>query len=198
MRLSERVAHFLWALSGGGQLSRLAVETWGLPEDLLRPVAVAAVKGAFEAQTPETVNYVNALYMASDRGLAVSETRHEEPGTYARSIRVTLTGGASKGSADATLFTGRDARVVEVDGLPLEFRPEGTVVYLRNRDVPGVVGGVGTILGEAGINIANFSLARGDGSRAAAVIAVDTAPAPAVLERLRGLPAVEEVRVVSF
>jgi D-3-phosphoglycerate dehydrogenase / 2-oxoglutarate reductase len=197
MRLSERVAHFLSALAGGG-LSRLAVETWGLPEDLLRPVAVAAVKGALETQTPETVNYVNALYMASDRGLAVSETRHEEPGTYARSIRVTLIGGSSKGSADATLFTGRDARVVEVDGLPLEFRPEGTVVYLRNRDVPGVVGGVGTILGEAGVNIANFSLARGHGSRAAAVIAVDTAPAPAVLERLRGLPAVEEVRVVSW
>jgi D-3-phosphoglycerate dehydrogenase len=197
MRLAERTGHFLSAISAG-QLSRLAVETWGLPEDLVRPVAVAAVKGAIEAQTPDTVNYVNALYMASDRGLAVSDTRHEEPGTYARSIRVTLTGAASKGSADATLFTGRDARVVEVDGLPLEFRPEGTVVYLRNRDVPGVVGGVGTILGEAGINIADFSLARGDGARAAAVIAVDTAPPPAVLDRLRALPAVEEVRVVSW
>ncbi len=197
MRLAERTAHFLSALSAG-QLSRLTVETWGLPEDMVRPVAVAAVKGTLEAQTPETVNYVNALYMASDRGLAVSDTRHEESGTYARSIRVTLTGAGSKGSADATLFTGRDARVVEVDGLPLEFRPEGTVVYLRNRDVPGVVGGVGTILGEAGINIADFSLARGDGSRAAAVIAVDTAPPPAVLERLRALPAVEEVRVVTW
>ena len=63
---------------------------------------------------------------------------------------------------------------------------------------PGVVGGVGTILGEAGINIADFSLARGDGQRAAAVIAVDTAPPPAVLDRLRGLAAVEEVRVVTW
>jgi D-3-phosphoglycerate dehydrogenase len=60
------------------------------------------------------------------------------------------------------------------------------------------VGSVGTILGEGGINIANFSLARGDGSRAAAVIAVDSAPPPAVLERLRNAPAVEEVRVVSW
>ena len=197
MRLAERTGHFLSAISNG-QLSRLAIETWGLPEDLVRPVAVAAVKGALEAQTPDIVNYVNALYMASDRGLAVSDTRHEEPGNYARSIRVTLTGGGSKGSADATLFAGSDARVVEVDRLPLEFRPEGTVVYLRNHDVPGVVGGVGTILGEAGINIADFSLARGDGQRAAAVIAVDTAPPPAVLDRLRGLAAVEEVRVVTW
>ena len=197
MRLAERTGHFLCAISAG-HLSRLAIETWGLPEDLVRPVLVAAVKGALEAQTHDIVNYVNALYMASDRGLAVSDTRHEEPGNYARSIRVTVTGGGAKASADATLFTGRDARVVEVDGLPLEFRPEGTVVYLRNRDVPGVVGGVGTILGDAGINIADFSLARGDGARAAAVIAVDTAPPRAVLDRLRGLPAVEDVRVVSW
>ena len=197
MRLAERTSRFL-SLLGGGRLSRLAVETWGLPEDLLRPVAVAAVKGALETQTPETVNYVNALYVASDRGLSVSETRHEEPGTYARSLRITLSGAGRAGTADATLFSGHDARVVAVDGLPLEFRPEGTVVFLRNRDVPGVVGSVGTILGEAGVNIADFSLARGNGKEAAAVIAVDSPPPADVLERLRRAAAVEEVRVVSW
>ena len=197
MRLAERTAHFLSALAEG-RLSRLAVETWGLPEDLLRPVAVAAVKGALEAHTPETVNYVNALYVAQDRGLAVSETRHEEPGHYVRSLRLSLSGGGTTNRADATLFSGRDARVVEVDGLPLEFRPEGTLVFLRNRDVPGVVGSVGTILGEAGVNIGSFSLARGNGERAAAAITVDSAPPPAALERLRRAPAVEDVRVVRW
>lgn len=197
MRLAERTAHFLGCLGTGG-LSSLSVETWGLPEDLLRPVAVAAVKGALEGHTPEMVNFVNALVMAQDRGLSVAETRHEEPGNYVRSIRVTLCGGNAKSCGDATLYSGRDARVVEVDDLPLEFRPEGTVVYLKNRDVPGVVGSVGTILGEGGINIANFSLARGPGQRAAAVIAVDSPPSPEVLERLRQAPAVEEVRVVSW
>jgi D-3-phosphoglycerate dehydrogenase len=197
MRLAERTAHFLSVLLGG-HLSRLAVETWGLPEDMLRPVAVAAVKGALEKHTPETVNFVNALLVAQDRGLAVSETRHGEPGTYARSLRVTLSGVAASAGASATLFGGSDARVVEVDGLPLEFRPEGTIVFLRNRDVPGVVGSVGTILGEAGVNIAGFSLARGSGARAAAVIAVDSAPPETALARLRAAPAVEEVRVVSW
>ena len=197
MRLSERTARFLSALSGA-RLSGLAVETWGLPEDLLRPVAVAAVKGALTGQSPEAVNYVNALHVAHERGLAVSETRHEDPGNYVRSIRVALSGGGASTRADATLFSGRDARVVAVDDLPLEFRPEGTVVFLKNRDVPGVVGSVGTILGEGGINIANFSLARGRGEGAAAVIAVDSPPPESVLERLRAAPAVEEVRVVSW
>ena len=85
-----------------------------------------------------------------------------------------------------------------MDGLPLEFRPEGTVVFLRNRDVPGVVGRVGTILGDGGINIADFSLARGEGDRAAAIIAVDSVPPSDVLATLRMAPGVEEVRVVTW
>jgi D-3-phosphoglycerate dehydrogenase len=195
MRLSERASHFLCAI-GAGDLGSISVETWGLPEDLLRPVLVAAVKGALERHAPETVNFVNALVVAEERGVSVISTRHEHPGSYVRSIRVTHNGAAST-SADATLF-GRDARVVKVDDLPLEFRPEGTVVFVRNRDVPGVVGTVGTLLGEAGINIADFSLARGDGSKAAAVIAVDSAPSRDALDRLRHAPAIEDVRVVSW
>lgn len=197
MRLAERTARFAAAL-GAERLASLAVETSGLPEDLLRPVAVAAVKGALEGHSPETVNFVNALHVARERGLAVSETRREDGGNYARSIRLTLSAAASAVTAEATLYSGREARVVEVDGLPLEFKPEGTVVYLKNRDVPGVVGAVGTILGEGGVNIANFSLARGAGDRAVAVIAVDSPPPAAVLERLRRAQGVEEVRVVTW
>jgi D-3-phosphoglycerate dehydrogenase len=197
MRLAEGCAHFLCCMGPEG-LASLSVETWGLPEDLLRPITVAAVKGVLAGHTPETVNFVNALVVAQERGLAVVQTRHEHPGNYVRSIRVALVGGGSPASVDATLFSGRDARIVEVDGLKLEFRPEGTIVFLKNRDVPGVVGNVGTILGEAGVNIADFSLARGEGSRAAAVIAVDSAPPDEALERLRRVPAIEEVRVVSW
>src|SRR5262249_22825517 len=197
MRLAERTARFLGALAGA-RLHAVRIETWGLPEDLLRPVAVAAAKGALAEHDPESVNYVNALHVAHERGLSVSERRHEGPGHWAGSIHVALSGDAGHPFADATLFSGRDARVVAVDGLPLEFRPEGTVVFLRNRDVPGVVGSVGSILGEGGVNIANFSLARGAGERAAAVIAVDSPPTPQTLQRLRHAAAVEEVRVVTW
>src|SRR6266542_2836474 len=150
MRLAERASRFLCCIGPSG-LTSLSVETWGLPEDLLRPIRVSLIMG-----------------------------------------------GGFPASADATLFSGKDARIVEVDGLPLEFRPEGTIVFLKNRDGPGVVGKVGTILGDAGVNIADFSLARGEGSKAAAVIAVDSAPSPEVLERLRRAPAIEDVRVVSW
>ncbi len=197
MRLAERTGRFLSGIAGE-RLRTLSIETWGLPEDFLRPVAVASAKGALETHTPETVNFVNALHVARERGLAVVETRHEEPGNYARLIRVTLSDGHSEARAAATVFSSLDARVVEVDGLPLEFRPEGTIVFLRNRDVPGVVGSVGKILGDAGINIADFSLARGGEELAAAVIAVDSVPEGDVLARLRQAPGVQEVRVVTW
>jgi D-3-phosphoglycerate dehydrogenase len=197
MGLAERTGRFLSCVAGD-RLRSVSVETWGLPEDFLRPVAVAAVKGALQTHSPETVNFVNAMFVARERGLAVAETRHEGAGNYARSIRVTLSDGRTEAKAVGTLFSGTDARVVEVDGLPLEFRPEGTVVFLRNRDVPGVVGRVGTILGDGGINIADFSLARGRGDRAAAIIAVDTVPPSDVLATLRKAPGVEEVRVVTW
>ncbi|MGH9398906.1 MAG: phosphoglycerate dehydrogenase, partial [Thermoanaerobaculia bacterium] len=122
MRLAERTARFAAAL-GPERLSALSVETRGLPEDLLRPVAVAAVKGSLEGHSPETVNFVNALHAAHERGLRVSETRREDGGNYARSIRLSLSAAGSQVTAEATLYSGREARVVEVDGLPLEFRP---------------------------------------------------------------------------
>ncbi len=197
MRLAERSAHFLLAIGADGATS-VSVETWGLPEDLLRPVGVAAAKGVLEGRVPEPVNFVNALVVAKERGLSVVMTRHEDPGNYVRSIRVTVAGPGSTVNADATLYSGKDARVVKVDGLPLEFHPEGTVVFVRNQDVPGVVGTVGTALGEAGINIAGFALARGDGAKAAAVIAVDSVPPREALERLRRAPAIEDVRVVTW
>jgi len=198
MRLAERSAHFLCALSAG-RMTRLAVETWGLPEDLLRPVAVAAAKGALEANTPEVVNYVNAMHVAGERGLSVSETRHEEPGHFARSIRVSLESAGVRSRVHATLFAGREARVVEVDDRPLEFRPEGTVVFLRNRDVPGVIGKVGTILGEGGINISRFHLGRRErGGEAMAVIEVDFATDAETLDALRSLPEILSVRVIEL
>ena len=201
MRLAERTAHFLSARSARRELSRLAVETWGLPEDLLRPVAVAAVKGALEAHDARDRQLrQRALHGARTAASPSRETRHEEPGNYARSIRVTLIG--RRGAADAPTrrsSPGSDARVVAVDGLPLEFRPEGTVVFLRNRDVPGVVGSVGTILGEAGVNIAEL-LARARRRRRARPRSSrwTRRRRRTVLERLRRAPAVEEVRVVSW
>ena len=199
MRLAERTAHFLSVLLGG-QLSRLAVETWGLPEDMLRPVAVAAVKGALEKHTPGDRQLRQcALPRAGPRPRRLRDAPRG-PG-HLRALDARLAFGARprrpartrRSSRGATPASSRSTVCRSSSG------PEGTIVFLRNRDVPGVVGSVGTILGEAGVNIANFSLARGrrrargGGHRRRLGARRSRARPPA-----RASPAVEDVRVVSW
>jgi hypothetical protein len=197
--LAERTARFLGGLHEA-RFDSLELEAWNLPGELLRPMALAAVKGALARTSPETVNLVNALSAARDRGLSVSETAHELPGAYAASLRLTLRAGPAARSAEATLFGRDDARIVSVDGRPLEFRPRGVALYVVNRDVPGVVGLLGTVLGEAGVNIAELTLSRrdGGGGDATAVIAVDTRPPEEAIARLRAAEPIRDVRVLEW
>ncbi|MGH9443977.1 MAG: phosphoglycerate dehydrogenase [Thermoanaerobaculia bacterium] len=198
MDLSERAARFLRCISDG-LLCSVSVEAWNLPSEFLKPIALAAVKGALSGVSPETVNLVNAAAVARDRGVSISETSHEERGDYAALLRVSLRWGEVGHSAEGTIFGRGDPRLVSIDGRSLEFRPRGVALYVLNRDVPGVVGLVGTILGRAGVNIADFTLSRGDGSGgAASVLTVDTAPPPEVLASLEAAEAIERVRVVEW
>jgi D-3-phosphoglycerate dehydrogenase len=98
-----------------------------------------------------------------------------------------------------TLFGERDPRIVRFAGFRLEFRPSGLLLVLRNLDVPGVVGKLGSLLGDAGVNIADIHLARRDEEREAlAVLRLDGRLPEEVLERLRGLPEVREARVLEL
>ena len=198
MDLSERAARFLRCISDG-LLASVSVEAWNVPSEYLRPMALAAVKGALSGVSPETINLVNAMAVARDRGVSISETSHEERGDYASLLRVTLKSSESSHSAEGTIFGKGDPRLVSIDGKSLEFRPRGVALYILNRDVPGVVGLVGTILGRAGVNIADFTLSRGNGSgSAASVLTVDTAPPAEVVASLEAAEAIEEVRVVEW
>jgi D-3-phosphoglycerate dehydrogenase len=202
MDLSERAGRFLFELLGGRAAS-LRLEAWDLPAEFLRPAALAAAKGVLSVAMAETVNIVNALTVARERGLAVSETSHAEHHAYTSSIRVTLSGDRGSASVEGTIFGKGDARFVSVNGRALEFRPRGVALYIVNRDVPGVVGVVGTILGNAGVNIADVTLSRGaaagePGGKAAAVLTVDTRPPREVVEKLKAAEAIEDVRIIEW
>lgn len=198
MDLAERTAKFLRGISDG-IVEEIAVEVWNLPAELLRPAALAAVKGALSGSSPETVNLVNALAAARDRGIAITETSHEEKGDYAALIRILMRVGGRQRSAEGTIFGRRDARLVSVDGRAVEFRPRGVAIYVENEDVPGVVGLIGTILGRAGINIGELALARGEGaSGAMSVLSVDSVPSGETVSALKSAGPIREARVVEW
>ncbi len=197
LRLAEQLGR-LGASCLGGAPSRLEVALWGVEEALETPVSVAAVKGALTPALGAGVNYVNAGAIANDRGLEVVRASHSEPADYSHLIEVSVSSDVGDISVAGTIYGRGELRVVRLSGFPLEFEPSGLLLILRNNDIPGVIGRFGTIIGDAGINIADIHLARQGDDAALAVLRLDQSPSDALLEQLLGLPEVTSAVVVSL
>lgn len=194
MALGETLGCMACSLLGSAPQS-LKVDVWGLDEALRVPVSVAVLKGVLAPFLGEAVNYVNAERIAGQRGIEVVRSTHSAPGEYPQLVEVTLSGGGKSVEIGGTLFGERDPRVVRFEGYRLEFRPEGKLLVMENRDVPGVVGRIGTLLAEKDVNIADIHLAR-RGQEALAVLRLDQEPTQELLESLRAQPEVKSARRV--
>ncbi len=158
------------------------------------PVTRAFLAG-FLRDVSARVNVVNAFLIADERGIKVTTTYVRSAGDNAPAMRTEIMAGPSRRSLAGNLigYAGqrREGRITEIDGFHLEARPEGHLLVMRNHDVPGVIGKVGTILGEGGVNISRFHLGRRErGGEAMAVIEVD---APLSRDTLQSLRALEQV-----
>jgi D-3-phosphoglycerate dehydrogenase len=149
------------------------------------------------------VNFVNALQLAAQRGVAVSESHAGGPAAV-EGIRVDFETSAGVTSVSGAVVLGR-ARLLEVNGIRVEVPLAGRLIYMSNFDVPGVIGHVGSVLGKNDVNIANFSLGReertsasGEALRAVAVVEVDSIIEEKVLNELRSHAAVRFVSVVEL
>jgi D-3-phosphoglycerate dehydrogenase len=141
------------------------------------------------------VNVVNAFLIAEERGIKVTTTYIRTAGDMSPAIRTEISTGQSTQRLAGTLFgyggQRREGRITEIDGFHLEATPHGHMLVTRNHDVPGVIGGIGTILGQGGVNISRFHLGRRErGGEAMAVIEVD---APLSKETLQSLRSLEQV-----
>ena len=163
----------------------------------------AALAGMLGRSLPQKPNIVNAMPIASKRGLAVEE-RHEKRVVYIDSIRVELETDAGVTTVEGSLVLDK-VRLLHVDGIPCEAALTGHLLYLKNRDVPGVIGHIGNVLGKNSINIANFSLGRQevgvpglDPLGAVAIVETDAVVAQAVLEALKEHKAILVARTVEL
>ncbi len=198
MTLSEHLGSFLGQVVDGGMRS-LEVRTFGsFADQPLRPLAMAAAKGLLEPVLSGGVSYVNSMSRAEERGITVQEARSNEASHYSGLVRLTLKTDTQSATVAGTLFSPTRPRLVEVDGVLIEACPEGHMLFLRNRDVPGVVGGVGMILGQAGVNIAGIRLGRPEGSEnAVSIINIDSAIPASALDEIQTLKDVIQVCDVS-
>ncbi len=158
-RLGQFLAHAMGTSEGGG-IESLTVDFNGrlanLKTDLIRNAAIAGLLHGSEG-----VNRINAAAVASDRGIRVNESKREyAPGGVGDTLRMTAHSAATDSAVTGTVLHGCSPRLLRYDGIDVEAELTGTLLVIRNNDVPGVIGRIGTILGEAELNIANFALGR--------------------------------------
>ena len=155
----------------------------------LAPLTLAVLKGILTPIMESGVNYVNAPIIARDRGIKVVESKSSRASDFANYITVKADTGKIEMEVEGVVFGAKHPRIVRVDNFYLEAVPEGYILILRNRDVPGVVGTVGTLLGKNGINIAGMELGRAEkGGNAISFIHVDDAVSKKALQELRDRP----------
>src|SRR6266403_2086524 len=162
-----------------------------------RPLSNLMLMGLLRPSLDD-VNMVNAPVIAKERGIKVRETRLETEGDYHTLIRLDVEADSGELRIAGTLFGGKP-RLVGIDDVTLEAELTPHMLFMRNEDKPGFIGRLGTLLGVAGINIANFNLGRSrPGATAVCLVAVDGAVEPLVLDRVRALPGVIDVDLLRF
>src|SRR5690606_21920272 len=137
---------------GGPRVREVEIELAGARPIVPAPSATAVMKGLLEPVLDQKPTYVNAPSIARERDIRVSKVRAARGRGYTTQVTATVRGPSGEASVAGTVLAGKP-RITAIDGYALEIRPEGTMLVCTNYDRPGAVGKVGTVLGEAGVNI---------------------------------------------
>ena len=198
--LGEKLGSLMGQLGGGAPKSVEISYEGQVAERGMRTVTAAVLRGVLVPILGDEVNWVSAPVVARERGIEVRETTLGRPSGFRDSVMVHV--GFADGShrlAAGAVFGNGIARLVRLDGFHLEAAPEGYILLLENRDVPGVVGRVGTLLGKGQVNIAGLQLGREKvGGRALSLFQIDEPVPEAVLVELRQAPEILSARLLHL
>ena len=198
MKLAQQLGSFAAQLTHSG-LKEVTIEYEGHVAELnTRPLTASAL-AALLAPVLDSVNMVNAPVLARERNIEVTEIKHDRPGDYQSMMRLAVTTDRRTRDVCGTLFGGDKPRIVEIKGIRIEAELGRHMLYTTNEDKPGFIGRLGTILGEAGVNIATFHLGRSaPGADAIALIEVDQPLPDALLAKVRQIPGVVQAEALAF
>ncbi len=164
-----------------------------------KPLTLSLVKGILEKGMSESVNYVNALFIAKERGYEISETVNNSAADYASLIKVTVKNEKGTHTIAGTVFGKTEFRIVSLDGNTTDFTPEGNMIWMAHHDRPGIVGRLGTVLGSNSVNIAGLYVGRQEvGGKAIAMVNVDNDVPEKVMAELREIPHIQDLKFVKF
>jgi len=198
MALAEKLGSLIGQLEGDG-IKGVAVEVEGHAAELNQKPITAAVLAGLMRVYSDTVNMVNAPFLAKERGLDVREVRHDREGDYQTLVRVTVTTESGERSVAGTLFGHASPRLVELFGIKVEADLTGTMLYIVNKDAPGFIGRLGSTLGSADVNIGTFHLGRRDqGGEAVVLLSVDGTVTEPLRREICNLAGVNTVKLLRF
>jgi D-3-phosphoglycerate dehydrogenase len=202
--LAERLGAFV-AQASDGAFQEISLRYSGhIAEWKTELIRNAAVKGILNQALEEKANLVNAAAIAESRGFAIHEARKPKSskGGAGSVLSLLLRTSSEEHLVKGAVLHEREPRLLNLDGIDIEAPLERNLIYLRNRDVPGVIGQIGTILGAHKINIADFSLGRrasnGKAQEAIAVVHIDDRVPDAVLSELKTLPAIHQAKAITL
>lgn len=201
IEVSERLGNFAAHIAAGNPKTVRLVYFGKIADNNTNLLRNAGLAGVLNRSMSQKANLVNAMQIASERGWNIAE-RHEKRSGHTDSIRLELETDSGVTALEGAVLLDK-ARLIQVDGIYCEAPLAGHLIFMKNHDVPGVIGHVGTILGNNRINIANFSLGRretqsGEPLEAVAVVSTDEPVPERVLSQLRENPAVKLARSVEF
>lgn len=181
-------------------IKRLEIQVSGdAISGLVRAIGAGLLKGVLASTSDAPVNYVNAPALAAQAGLSTTQTMGLDRLDYPNLVSCRAVWEGGRRLIAGVLFGGSEPRIVQIDEYRLEARPEGIVLIMQNKDVPGVIGQVGTLLAKHSVNIGEWRLGRvTPGGEALSFINLDSEPSAAVLEKLARIENVTQARVVSL
>ena len=198
VRLAESLGSFAGQLTETG-IRAIRLEFEGdVAEMNVRALTAAALAGVMRPVLQD-VNMVSAPIMAKERGIRLEEVRRAQQGAYEGYIRLSVVTERQERSVAGTVFADGKPRLIQIKGINMEAELAPSMIYVTNEDRPGFIGAIGTLLGDAGVNIATFNLGRtAPGADAICLVEVDGAVPEGVLEKVRGLAMVKQAKALRF
>ena len=198
IQLAEKLGAFAGQLTDTSILAVEIVYEGSAAALNTRALTQAALCGLLKPALSE-VNMVNAPLIAKERGIRISEVRRDQEGAYEGYIKLSITTPDMIRGVAGTVFSDGRPRLIQVKNIDMEAEIAPHMLYVTNEDKPGFIGRFGMLLGEAGVNIANFNLGRSaPGADAIALVQVDEPVPDAVLDQIRKLPLVKQAKALRF
>jgi D-3-phosphoglycerate dehydrogenase / 2-oxoglutarate reductase len=199
LQLAETLGNLVGQLAGG-RIESLEIRLQGeLASGDAQPIVIAALKGLLTPALQERVNYVNAAIEAKDRGIRLIETRDAAAKDYAGSIHLTAKGPRESRSVTGALLNQDEVRITNIDDFPISVVPTRYMLITQHRDMPGIIGRIGSLLGSFNVNIASMQvgrkLVRGD---AVMVLSVDDPLPDGVIAEIVKVEGIKDAYTVNL